>query len=187
MRSFAISSPPCRAPRLVFRLLPALLLASPPLLAQVPEYPLRKPGFWELTVRVEGVAQKAQQCVDAASDRLLQHHFVESGDCKTSGPRKQGDAVLVDLACSVMDRKVATRMVIRGDFQSKTHTEIRQTWTPPIEGMPGRMVVEGRWAGACPAGWKPGDHEAEEIRLNVMRSKEIQDLANDLMKGGKRK
>jgi hypothetical protein len=182
------------------RLLPRLLgfaagmlVVSTAAFAQVPDYPLRKPGFWEMSIRVDAdgvpLSTRMRQCVDAQSDRLLQHYDMDTGDCKTQGPRRQGSTWVVDLVdCTFMGSKMTTRMVLSGDFQTNTRTELTHTWVPPIPGMLARRTIEGRWAAAaCPAGWQPGDLEVSDIRLNVLKMKTIQDMGNSMTKGVKSK
>jgi Protein of unknown function (DUF3617) len=138
--------------------------------------PARKAGLWEIrTVRLEArrkgensvtPVKSYQQCIDAATDRMLMLGTGFLGFCPTHRVRRSDDAVTIDSACMAPEavgfhirevlRSTATHTTITGSFDSAYTT--RATFS-----MPGGIVEEmtetqeAKWLGPCTADQKPGD------------------------------
>jgi hypothetical protein len=141
------------------------------------EFPARKPGLWEVNMQVEGSPAKlAKHCVDEKTDKQMQQMGQGMNpQCQPGTQKRDGNTYLFEQECKFGSSVVATRSMTKGDFQSKFQTEIESRFTPPINGKASsKTVLDAKWAGACPSGWKPGDIELSGgIRINV----------NDLMQG----
>lgn len=151
------------------------LLVSPlvmlPAAAQGIDLPARKPGLWEISMQMEGMpTQNMRHCVDEKTDRQMQRAGRGvSENCTPGTPRKDGNALVYEQECQMGKSRVSSRTVMTGDFNSKVHTEVSSTYNPPLAGRANsKMVMDAKWAGSCPAGWKPGDMEMPGgMRMNV--------------------
>jgi Protein of unknown function (DUF3617) len=144
-------------------------LISTSALAQ--DFPPRKPGLWEVNMIMDGVPPKlAKHCVDEKTDKQMQQMGQGMNpECKPGTQKRDGNTYLFEQECKFGNSVVATRSMTKGDFQSKFQTEIDSRFTPPINGKAtSKTVLDAKWAGACPSGWKPGDMELPGgIRMNV--------------------
>lgn len=139
--------------------------------AQTFDFPTRKAGLWEINMQGEGMpTQKAKHCVDEKTDKQMQQMSQAGpGTCTPAKPQKDGNSIVFETECSFGKQKVASRTVITGDFQSNVRTEVTSKFIPAMAGKTqDKMVMDAKWAGACPAGWKPGDMEmGPGMRMNV--------------------
>lgn len=132
------------------------------------QLPARKAGLWEVTIQPPAgmgggqLPQTVQQCTDAQAERVMLLAVVPAQencrridvDLPTGKPAGGYD---IDLACSVHEQTIETRVELRGDLgsvYSGTYT-VRQTGIVPPP--PGTVNFQGRWLGSCKADQRPGD------------------------------
>ena len=147
-----------------------VLIAAPAAPAQ--EMPTRRPGLWELTMQVPNApAQTVRQCIDARTDAQMLRigQGTHAAQCARNDFRRDGDRYVAESECRVGDSVASTRAVFTGDFSRSYRGEIDARYAPPMAGVArSRVTLSARWAGACPAGWKPGDMETPGMgRMNV--------------------
>lgn len=126
------------------------------------DFPARKAGLWEISMQTDGSPRQGlKHCVDEKTDKQMQQLSQGAAEsCKVSPLRKEGNSLVSEQQCTFGKQNIASRSVITGDFQSKIRTEVSSTYTPPLAGRAtGKTLVEAKWTGACPSGWKPGDME----------------------------
>jgi Protein of unknown function (DUF3617) len=125
------------------------------------ELPSRKPGQWEVR-QIIGTAKTSplviKQCIDAATDHLLQSSTGPySADlCPTRSMQKSADGMTIDATCTIAGKTAKTHAVISGSFDSA----YKMTVTSQGEGAPGNDItlsLEAKWLGPCAADQKPGD------------------------------
>ena len=125
------------------------------------DLPSRKPGLWEVS-QIIGTAKSSplviKQCIDAATDRLLQSSTGPySADlCPTRTVQKSAGGMTIDSTCSIAGKTAKTHAVISGSFDSA----YKMTVTSQGAGTPGNDItlsLEAKWLGPCAADQKPGD------------------------------
>lgn len=162
-------------PRAIHGALVALALALPlaPLPAAAVDLPARKPGLWEMSIRSGSEpAVTTRQCIDAATDARMQQagRGVMSANCSKDVTRREGARWVGESVCKLGESTITSRSVTTGDFQQGFRVEVESRYAPPLMGTAqDTSVIEARWAGACPAGWKPGDMElpGTKRRMNI--------------------
>jgi Protein of unknown function (DUF3617) len=146
-----------------------VLIGALPALAD--ELPSRKPGLWQLEMNIGGrTAQTMQQCIDAATDQMLQAGAgaVPRADCSKRDVQKSGNSITIDTACTVNGKPSTTHSVITGSLDSAyTMTVSSQSETAP--GGKTTITVAAKWLGACAADQKPGDMiMANGVKTNIL-------------------
>ena len=144
----------------------SLLFASSAFAADAPA---RKPGLWEVKTTIEGQGRPVtvQQCIDAATDLMLQSSAGPFSAPLCSGREvKQTDAgMTIDTHCSFRGKPANAHAAVSGSFDSA------YTMTVTAEGgalPPVKMSMEGKWLGACAAGQQPGDViMANGVKVNI--------------------
>jgi hypothetical protein len=141
----------------MIRIAAALLLAAT-YAASASELPARKPGLWEVKTTIEGSphALSVRQCVDAATDQMLQSIAgpFSATACPDREVKKSGASTTIDSRCTLRGKPATAHAVVTGSLDSA------YTMTVSSEGggLPAaKMTVEGKWLGACAADQKPGD------------------------------
>lgn len=125
------------------------------------ELPSRKAGLWEVRQIIgnaKGSPLVIKQCIDAATDRMLQSSTGPySADlCPTRSVQKSSDGMTIDSTCTIAGKTAKTHAVISGSFDSA----YTMTITSQGEGMPGNDItlsLDAKWLGPCGADQKPGD------------------------------
>jgi hypothetical protein len=142
-------------------------LGSAAAMAQTFEMPLRKPGLWEIMIKVSAGNTPAitmQQCTDPTTDKAMSTMFGGPQQmCSEQKMQQSGDAIIVDSVCTIAGVKSASHAVIKGDFNSAYTVNV----TSKREGNGGgammapagdsTVAMEAKWAGPCKADQKPGD------------------------------
>jgi hypothetical protein len=142
-----------------------LLTAAP---ATALDLPTRKTGLWEIKMIFEGrnlPAQVMKQCVDPATDKLMNANFGGSNEqaCAKQDLTKSGGTMTIDSVCTFGGATTTSHAVVSGSFESAYTMKVASTRAggPPMPGVaPGaetHMTIEAKWLGACAAGQKPGD------------------------------
>jgi len=137
-----------------------LLMMTGALPAAAAELPSRKAGLWEVKTSFEnrGVAQTFQQCIDAATDQMLQSSAgpFSADACAKREVQKSGDTTTIDSTCTLGGKTATSRAVVTGSFDSA----YTMTVTSRSEAVPGgavNMTIVGKWLGPCAKDQKPGD------------------------------
>jgi len=148
-----------------------LLLCS--VQARADDLPSRKPGLWEVR-QIIGNAKTSplviKQCVDAATDHLLQSSTgpYSTDLCPTRSVQKSADGMTIDSTCTIAGKTAKTHAVISGSFDSA----YKMTVTSQGEGMPGNDItlsLEAKWLGPCAADQKTGDLVmGNGMKLNIL-------------------
>ena len=146
-----------------------LLLCS--VQARADDLPSRKPGLWEVR-QIIGNAKTSplviKQCVDAATDHLLQSSTGPySADlCPTRSVQKSADGMTIDSTCTIAGKTAKTHAAISGSFDSAYQMMVTSQGTP---GNDITLSLEAKWLGPCGADQKPGDLVmGNGMKLNVL-------------------
>jgi hypothetical protein len=131
--------------------------------------PARKPGLWEVKTSIEGQgrAVTVQQCIDAATDQMLQSSAgpFSAPLCTGREVTKSDTGMTIDTHCSLNGKPANAHAVVSGSFDSA------YTMTVTAEGgvlPPVKMIIDGKWLGACTAGQQPGDVVmANGVKVNI--------------------
>jgi len=142
------------------------LLAAP---AQAADAPARKPGLWEVKTIIgeRGRPITVQQCIDAATDQMLQSSAgpFSAPLCSSREVKASDTGMTIDSHCGFNGKPASAHADITGSFDSA------YTMTVTAEGddLPAaKMIMEGKWLGACAAGQTPGDViMANGIKVNI--------------------
>jgi hypothetical protein len=131
------------------------------------DLPTRKAGLWELKMVFEGrnlPDQVMKQCVDAATDKLMNANFGGSNEqaCSKQDVTKSGGTFTIDSVCTFGGAVSTSHAVITGSFDSAYTMDVaikREGASPGGQRASGEshMKIEAKWRGACAAGQKPGD------------------------------
>ena len=144
------------------------------------DMPARKPGLWELKMDFGGrkiPAQVMKQCVDAASDKLMNSNFGGAAQeaCAKQDVVKSGTGMTVDSVCTFGDATTTTHAVVTGSFDDAYTVDVTSTREGgrPMPGMAAggatHMTIGAKWLGPCEAGQKPGDIiMANGMKMNVL-------------------
>jgi hypothetical protein len=134
----------------------AILILAGPMAAMAAELPTRKAGLWE--VRMNGAPQAIQQCIDAATDRMMQSSggALAEAACAKRDIQKSANGLTIDSTCTVSGKTATSHAVITGSFDSA----YTMTVTSESAALPGgkmTMTIAAKWLGPCTADQKPGD------------------------------
>ena len=144
-------------PTLIALGLSAALVAT----ATAADMPKRKPGLWEINMRMDGVPNMGpmQQCIDQNTDNLMQQKAKEhKPDCSVMDIKTSGSKVTIHSVCRMEGTTVTTDGVFEGAFDAAYKGTLKSRYAPPLHGMSeSNMTQEARWLGPCKPGQKPGD------------------------------
>lgn len=141
----------------------AAFLAATPALAL--DMPPRKAGLWELKMDFVGrnlPAQTMKQCIDPATDRLMNQAYGGAGKeaCAKQDVSNAGGVMTIDSVCKFGPATVTTHSVVSGSFDSAYSVDVqssREGGPPTPGGGKSHMKIAAKWLGPCAAGQKPGD------------------------------
>jgi hypothetical protein len=120
--------------------------------------PARKPGLWEVKTSIEGQGRPVtvQQCIDAATDQMLQSSAgpFAARLCTGREVTKTDSGMTIDTHCSFNGKAANARAVVSGSFDSAYAMTVTAEGgaLPPV-----KMTIDGKWLSACAAGQQPGD------------------------------
>jgi len=136
------------------------------------ELPSRKPGLWEVKTSIEKVnppTRVIRQCIDAATDQMLQSIAgpFDPASCPERNVQSSANSTTIDFKCTVGGKPATARSLITGSLDSAyTMTVTAQSDRSAGGGM--TMTMEGKWLGACAADQKPGDIVlGNGVKINV--------------------
>ena len=155
-----------RRVRFVMWAMSTVLLAGP---TSAADAPARKAGLWEVKTTIEGQgrAVTVKQCIDAATDQMLQSSAgpFSAALCRGREVTKSDNGMTIDTHCSVDGKAGSAHAVVTGNFEST------YTMTVTAEGgvLPQvKMTMEGKWLSACAADQQPGDViMANGVKVNI--------------------
>ena len=136
------------------------------------ELPARKPGLWEIETTLPSPKipkQVIRQCVDAATDQMMQSRAGVNSqrNCSKRDLQKSAGSITIDSTCTVAGKTRTSHVVITGSFDSSyTMTVASQS-----EGAPDSRTITmaAKWIGPCAADQKPGDMiMANGMKMNIM-------------------
>ena len=115
--------------------------------------PVRKPGWWELTITVTGptprpVHQTARLCTDAAVDQVQTPFVIHAGGgCSPVQVSRTPDGWTFEGTCVIANMTVATQGRASGDFSSRYHVDLTTRLTPPPapEAAEVRTAIDAKW------------------------------------------
>jgi hypothetical protein len=145
----------------------ALLLAATQAFAA--DAPARKPGLWEVktTIQDSGRAVTVQQCIDAATDQMLQSSTgpFSAPLCASREVQKSEGGMTIDSKCSFNGKPASAHAVVSGSFDSAYTMAV----TAEGDDLPAtKMTMDGKWLGACAADQQPGDViMAGGVKVNI--------------------
>ena len=151
----------------------AILVTVYATLASAAELPARKPGLWEVTMSLPGrtgPGQVIQQCIDAATDQMMQSSAgpLSPGACPKREVQNSANGFTIDSVCTMGSKSASARAVVTGSF-GDSYT---MTVTARSDALPGgsmTMSMAGRWLGPCKADQKPGDMIfANGMKMNIL-------------------
>jgi hypothetical protein len=139
------------------------------------ELPVRKAGLWEIKIKLTGGAAPTammRHCTDETIDRQMSTMFnpLAPQPCPSNDIQKHPDRYTIDSVCRADNKSVTLHSDITGDFTTSymVVTETKTQEEPDSEPAVTSMTLEGRYAGACKSGQKPGDVVmAGGLRVNV--------------------
>src|SRR5215475_10588630 len=87
------------------------------------ELPARKAGLWEMKMSFENrnlPAQTMQQCIDAATDAMMQSNAGPHAQtaCSKRDVQRSGSTITIDSVCTVNGKATASHAVLNGSFDS---------------------------------------------------------------------
>jgi hypothetical protein len=141
--------------------IPALCLADDSAM------PVRKPGWWELSLTTRGptpapIRQTARLCTDAAVDQVQTPLGIRTGrSCPPIQVSRAAEGWSFQASCVTGQTTISTEGRANGDFNSRYHVELTTRLDPPPVPQAAEIhtAIDAKWLGACPAGKTPGDVE----------------------------
>jgi Protein of unknown function (DUF3617) len=148
-----------------------VLIGAMPAIAA--ELPSRKPGLWEVRMSFENrnaAAQIVRQCIDAATDQMMQSSAgpYSQAACSKRDVQVSANAITIDSTCTVAGKTAMAHAVVAGSFDNA----YTMTVTSQSDALPGgamTMTMAARWLGPCAADQKPGDMiMGNGVKLNIL-------------------
>ena len=183
-----------RHPLHAFSIAALTVLANGP--AGALDLPARKAGLWEVKMAFVGrnlPAQVVQQCIDAATDKMMSAFgsSLQQNMCSKQDVQKVGNTLVVDSVCQIAGMTTTSHGVITGDFNSSYTVKVSSTRSggPAVPGAPADgksdMTIEAKWVSACKPDQKPGDMiMADGRKINIV---DMQNMIPPNMRGGGQK
>jgi hypothetical protein len=138
------------------------------------DMPSRRPGLWEISMSFgdgNAQAQVMRQCVDAATDQMMQSRAGPNGqrDCSKRDVEKSGDSITIDSTCVIAGQSRTSHAVITGSFDSAyTMVLTSQGDSAPV------MTMKSKWLGPCTADQRPGDMiMANGMKINILDARKL--------------
>jgi len=140
--------------------------------------PHRKPGLWEVTMQMpdlpsmSGGGLKSSECIDEKTDEAMQKKAMSGGEhggetCRQTSLKRSGNTVDIVADCTSAEGKSHVVSHYSGDMQGSYGGDSVVTFDPPRNGRKEmRMGMQAKYAGACPAGMKPGDIRTGGMTMN---------------------
>ena len=142
------------------------------------ELPARKPGLWEVKTSIGNniaAARSIQQCIDAATDQMLQSNAgpFAAAACPQREVKNTADSITIDSTCTLGGKAATAHAVITGSFDSA----YTMTVTSQNDELPGgkmTMTMDAKWLGPCAADQKPGDLiMGNGVKVNILQMQKL--------------
>jgi Protein of unknown function (DUF3617) len=137
------------------------------------ELPSRKPGLWELKMNFENrnaPSQTMRQCIDAATDQMMQSSAGPNaqGACSKRDVQRSASTITIDSTCTVGGKTTTSHAVITGSFDSAYNMTVTSD-SAAAPGGKSTMTMDAKWLGPCAADQKPGDMiMANGTKINIL-------------------
>jgi hypothetical protein len=144
----------------------AAVLALPcaaPLAGSAAEMPERRAGLWEMKISFENRSippQTIQQCVDSATDKLMNANFGDMSHqaCDKRDIQNVAGRIVIDSSCKFGQMTTTSHAEVTGSFDSAYVVKVTLSHEGrPVAGGQSNMTIEAKWLGPCKAGQKAGD------------------------------
>jgi len=135
-----------------------LICATPALAAELPS---RKPGLWEVKMSIanrDAPPQVIQQCIDAATDQMMQSSAgpYSAEACPRRDVQRSANSITIDSSCTIGGKPATAHAVINGSFDG-AYTLTVTSQSADVPGSDMVTTLDARWLGPCAADQKPGD------------------------------
>ena len=140
------------------------------------QYPPRRAGLWEGSMKMADRTTETKYCVDAATDRKLMEFGNEKmkqmGGDNSVSVKVDGNVVHITAVVKSGTRTATVEHTMTYTGDTRITGVGHMTFDPPLpqpagKTMPGDMVIEQHWTGACLADMKPGDMITNGQKINV--------------------
>ncbi|MGA7808380.1 DUF3617 domain-containing protein [Bradyrhizobium sp.] len=137
----------------------AIVVLLPAAPSRAAESLSRKPGQWEVKTSIANApTQLVRQCIDAATDEMLQSSAgpFNAAACPQRNVQRLANETSIDSVCTFAGKPATAHAVVVGSLDSA----YTMTVTARSEALPGgamTMTMEAKWLGPCTADQKPGD------------------------------
>lgn len=161
-----------------------LILLGGLLPAGAAELPIRRPGLWEIKIKLTGGAAPTammHHCTDESVDRDMITMFNPLAPhlCTKREIQKRAEGYTIDTVCRADNKTVTLHSEVTGD----PHTSYRVVTEKKIQDEPdsapvvSNVTLEGRHVGACKPGQKPGDViMAGGMKINIKEMESFKKL-----------
>jgi hypothetical protein len=151
----------------------AALVALSAIPAMSADFPTRKAGLWDVTMNFGDKRippQNTKFCVDNNTDRqMMQYGMHMAKECSPPSINGMGPVRTVDTTCHINGSTQHSHMVMTFTSDASYHMDMQTEFNPPMYGQSkSHMTQDAKWAGACPAGWHPGDMMIGGMKMNVL-------------------
>jgi hypothetical protein len=130
--------------------------------AQTLQEPMRRPGFWEQSMVMQGGRTMVMKyCADEALEKRFSAFSQGMAGRQTCSKRefhRTPAGIAFESICTSNGSTRDSQGTATGDFQSHFHVDVVTHSTPAgPRGAESHISMDGKWLGPCPAGTKPGD------------------------------
>ncbi|MDQ8729006.1 DUF3617 family protein [Bradyrhizobium sp. LHD-71] len=151
--------------------------------ASAAELPIRRPGLWEIKIKLTGGAAPTammHHCTDESTDRQMSTMFnpLAPHHCPKSDIQKHAEHYTIDAVCRIDNKTFAVHADVTGDFQTSYTVAAEKKIQDEPDSAPvvSNVTLEGRFVGACKPDQKPGDvMMAGGMKINI---KEMEGFKN---------
>jgi hypothetical protein len=131
----------------------AALLVALPAGAFADDYPMRKPGLWEITITIKGSPGRVSQlCLDAATeaDMIKKGEATKASICSRHEMHRSGNVYTADSVCRPTSSETTSHSVTTVTSDTSYTMAITSHHNPPLMGHADQEITqEGKWLGPC--------------------------------------
>ena len=123
----------------------------------------RKPGLWQITNTIEGAPSPMPMtiCVDVALGEKMSQAAGQMGSdikCTQRDIRATATGAVVDQVCTMKATTMTSHIEVVSTSDGTFQQTIDTKFSPAMMGRTeSKVVMDGKWQGACPADMKAGD------------------------------
>jgi hypothetical protein len=150
---------------------------TPAAAAGAADYPTLKAGQWDITTTSSApgsTPRKSTICLDAATQKSMfdLSSGMQKEMCTRMDTRRDGASFIADAECRLGNSTVTSHAVMTMLGDTSYRTESTAKFNPPLNNLrESKTVVEGKYAGGCRDGLKPGDvitSSGQRLNLNQL-------------------